>query len=168
MISRRAGQLAAALGMLWLLPGPQVHAQSITGAGTIPIDKVGKGGGQGTPKGNLTAAAKTVNGEPVGVIRVRLPGFAEATVDVDCLHVVGNRAFVGGPIRAGSSFDPAFTYLYLAIEDNGEPEDGESVDRALAWIGDGDLCDLADFLLFISFDIIDPPPVSHGNYKISP
>jgi hypothetical protein len=109
-----------------------------------------------------------VKGEPVGVVRVRLPGFAEATIDVDCLHVDGIRAFVGGPIRAGSTFDPSFTYLYLAIEDNGDPEDGASVDRAIAWIGDGDLCDFADFLLFISFELIDPPPVDHGNYKVSP
>jgi hypothetical protein len=119
---------------------------------------------QGTPKRNLTTAAHSVAGEPV---RVRLPGFREATVGVDCLHVVGNRELVGGPIRAVTSFDAHSTYLYFAVEDNRTPDKGASVDRAVAWIGSGDLCDFADFILFVSFDSIDPPPVSQGNQSVS-
>jgi hypothetical protein len=161
----RVGLMAAAFGLLWLLPMQQAHAQSVTGAGTIPVVKLGQGGGQGVPQGNLTAAANTVKGEPVGVVRVRIPGFAEATVDVDCLHVVGNLAVVGGPIRAGSTLDPVFTYLYLVLEDNGTPDKGASVDRAIVFITDFDACDFADFLLFF-FNLIDPDPVSHGNWTI--
>ena len=79
---------------------------------------------------------------------------------------IGNLS--GGPIRAVSSFDAHCTYLYFAVEDNRTPEKGASVDRAVAWIGSGDLCVFADFILFLSFDSIDPPPVSQGSQTVSP
>jgi hypothetical protein len=160
------GRFYVAAACIWLLAVQYGSAQSVIGTGIGPVIGVGQGQGSGTPQGNLTASARFNDGVPTGTVRIRLPGFAQATVDVDCLHVDGNIAIVGGPIRAGTSFDPAFNFLYLIVEDNGNSVEGVPVDRALAFATNFDACDATDVFLFL-FHLIDPDPVSHGGYTVS-
>jgi hypothetical protein len=160
-------RVSLAAACIWLLSMQHGSAQSVTGAGIGPVIGVGQGQGQGTPQGNLTASARfDDDGVPTGTVRIRLPGFAQATVDVNCLHIDGNIAIVGGPIRAGTSFDPALNFLYLIIEDNGPSVQGEPVDRVLAFATNFDACDATDIFLFL-FRLINPDPMSHGNYAVS-
>jgi hypothetical protein len=142
-----------------------VHAQSVTGAGTIPVRN---SQGQGLPQGNFTVAASTVpaTGLPTGVVRVRLPGFAEATADVNLLLVQGNTALAGGPIRAGSTLDPSFTFLYLIVVDNGRPSHGTPPDLSVAIITTSDVTPIA--AAFLDFFIQFVGPVSNGNYTVKP
>jgi hypothetical protein len=159
-------RVSLAAACIWLLAVQHGSAQSVTGTGIGPIIGVGQGQGSGTPQGNLTASARFNDGVPDGTVRIRLPGFAQATVDVNCLHIDGNIAIVGGPIRAGTSFDPAFNFLYLIVEDNGNSVQGEPVDRVLAFAANFDACDATDVFLFL-FRLINPDPMSHGNYTVS-
>jgi hypothetical protein len=155
----RFASLSVALTLAWLCPFTTADAQSIEGAGTVPVRL---SNGQGLPQGNLTIAAHIVpgTGAPTGVVRVRLPGFAEATADVDFVYVQGNAGVAGGPIRAGNAL-PGYTYLYLLVVDNGN---GQSTDDAVAIIADGDLSELLE--AFFDFFASIAGPVSHGNYNV--
>jgi hypothetical protein len=155
---RRFASLAAALTLGWLVPLATADAQSIEGAGTIPV---ATSNGQGLPQGNLTIAAHIVpgTGAPTGVVRVRIPGFAEATADVNFVHAEGNVGVAGGPIRAGNA--SGFTYVYFIVVDNGN---GRSTDDAVALLTD---FDASGFLgAFLDFFVAFASPVSHGNYNV--
>ena len=156
---RRFASLAAALTLGWLVPLATADAQSIQGAGTIPV---ATSNGQGLPQGNLTIAAHIVpgTGAPTGVVRVRIPGFVEATADVNFVYVEGNVGVAGGPIRAGNAA-PGFTYLYLVVVDNGN---GRSTDDAVALLATGDASGFLEDLLGLF--ALFASPVSNGNYNV--
>jgi hypothetical protein len=154
----RFASLTAALTFAWLFPFATADAQSVEGAGTIPVRM---SNGQGLPQGNLTIAAHIVpgTGATTGVVRVRIPGFAQATADVNAMYVAGNTAVAGGPIRTGDA--SGFSYMYLLVVDNGN---GKAVDNALVVVTDFDasgfLPSLVDF--FGQF----AGPVQNGNYNV--
>jgi hypothetical protein len=156
--------MSAVVSLVWIFVAEQAAAQSVIGTSTTPIIKVGQGSGAGTPQGNLTAAVHVVGDMPVGVVRVRIPGFGAATVDVECVALDGNRIVVGGPIRAGSTILPDFTFVYLIAEDNGAPVRGEPVDRVITVAAPFDVCEFTDIL----FSVLDlfALPISHGDYTI--
>jgi hypothetical protein len=154
----KQASLAAALTLAWLFPVATADAQSIQGAGTIPV---ATSNGQGLPQGNLTIAAHTVPGTGLttGVVRVRIPGFVAATADVDAMYVEGNTGVAGGPIRAGNA--SGYSYMYLLVVDNGN---GRAVDDALVVLTPFDASDFLPFLaeFFGQF----AGPVQNGNYNV--
>lgn len=158
--------LAAACGLVVLASQGPARAQSVTGAGTIDVLDLSEGGG--VPQGNLTIAAhiNPRSGAAVGVVRIRIPGFAEATVDVQTVSVQGDIAVAGGPIRAGSSaFGDEDVELYLLIVDNGTPNHG-GPDAAVAILTGPDS---GDFIVAVAgFFAQFASPVNHGNYTVHP
>ena len=140
---------------------PTVSAQSIEGAGTNPVRT---SEGSGLPQGKTTIAAHLVPGTGVatGVVRVRIPGFAEATADVTSMLVEGDVGIAGGPVRAGSTIDPIYTYMYVFVRDNGN---GQSVDDSTVWLTTFDASGDLDFLIFLS-ELFGAGPVQNGNYNV--
>lgn len=151
--------LLAVVVVVWLSPFSTVSAQSIEGAGTIPVMT---SEGLGLPQGNITIAAHIVpgTGSTTGVVRVRIPGFAEATADVTAMYVEGNTGIAGGPVRAGDA--SGYSYMYVLVVDNGH---GQAVDDALVVIADFDASDLLPF--FVDFFGQFAGPVQNGNYNVS-
>jgi hypothetical protein len=164
--------LAAACVIVWPLVIERAWSQSVVGAGTVPFIRLGQQTGSGTPQGVLAAAGHIVNGVPVGALRVRITDgtiTATATVDVDCIHLDGERIAIGGPIRSGTVTNPGaanFTHVYLVVEDNGTPINGMSVDRALAFAATMDFCESPE-ILFLLFDVFyDFTSLTRGNFIV--
>jgi hypothetical protein len=157
---RTVGSLAVAVAVAWLSPSSTASAQSIEGAGTIPVMT---SRGLGLPQGNITIAAHIVpgTGATTGVVRVRIPGFAEATADVTAMAVGGNVGVAGGPIRAGGN-PFGLGYMYVLVVDNGN---GRAVDDALVVLTDSDASGFLPFLVDIFGQFAGP--VQNGGYKVS-
>ena len=82
-----------------------------------------------------------------GELHFRVGAFADATADVTCLRVTGNRAIVAGKVRQGTTLVPGYDYLYLIVQDNGEPIGGEPVDKAGVLIATADFdCGFLDVI----------------------
>lgn len=137
--------------------GPSRH-DSVTGGGTFPLLMVSNGEVRGVAQGNVAAGAKSgPNGKfPWGAVRVRTAG-AASTVKVEGVCVDGNRAVVGGPIRAG---DEAAA-IYIAVVDNGR----EDLISGVIIFGSPLPCEVI-FSLIFDFGAFPPFPLAHGNFHV--
>lgn len=141
--------------------GANSGLDAVVGAGTVPISF---SNGQGERQGNLTVGAHEARDGVSynGSLRVRLPGLAETTADVECLWVDGNRAVAGGPFRAGAP--PGADFLYLLVEDNGGVVRGVPQDKAAALLTRRLRLSCRN-IASRAFGVIFP--IAHGNYKVT-
>jgi hypothetical protein len=149
----------------------------------LPIDRVAGGGsatiGLGgvfvTDHFEVGAISGPLREDAQGHITIRgtiLPGGSGEQVfhgDVrgGCVRVVGNRAVVVGRLPEREQFQVrsgTITYAALVLEDNGEPRDGQPVDRGVDYV-------LTDFWAGIFCTTLDPAfeplvPLDQGNFVI--
>jgi hypothetical protein len=147
-----------------------------------PIDRV-DGGGSIIPPTDISAPSQFEVGassgplgeDPTGHITDRVvvdeagPRTLHGDVRAGCLHVMGNRAVVVGRLPDSEQFDlpgvGRIEYVALVIEDNGNPADGQPVDRAVDFIlravGAERFCTVFDPALAPFF------PLNRGDFIVS-
>jgi hypothetical protein len=109
---------------------------------------------------SVAAMSGPAGEDPRGSINIRIPGLGEATIDVTCMFVQGNRAAVGGPVRSGDIALPGYNWIAVVVEDNGN---GPSADRVVSIFSFIPLpCEL-----FVTGPFIDiVPPIEAGNFMV--
>jgi hypothetical protein len=154
-----------------------------TAAAEGTIDRVAGGGSATFSAGDVSvtdhfevgAVSGPLGEDPLGHITIRgtiLPGGTGEQVfhgDVreGCLRVLGNRAVIVGRMPEREEFDvPSgrIKWAALVLEDNGEPVDGQPVDRGVDFV-------LTDFWADIFCTTLDPAgeplaPLEQGNFVI--
>jgi hypothetical protein len=98
------------------------------------------GSGPGFDKDYSLIAFKYADGTASGQLNDRwadgvLPGTTALHADINCVHVVGNIAWVSGVITQGTYIDPDVTidltgwYVRTRVQDNGRNNDPDDPDR---------------------------------------
>ena len=117
--------------------GPISHFVSVGGPDVE--DTAFEGTGPGFDKNYSLVAFQYADGSGSGTLIDRWAGFAGTTMlraNIDCVHVVGNTAWVSGEIvqgifvaADGTEFDLAGRYVRTAVQDNGPNNDPANPDR---------------------------------------
>lgn len=147
-----------------------------------PMDRVDGGGGIIPPTEisapshfEVGARSGPLGEDPTGHITDRVlvdetgPRTLHGDVRAGCLRVLGNRAVVVGQLPESEQFDfpgvGRIEYVALVIEDNGNPEAGHPVDRAVDFI----LRAVSAELFCTVFDPATAPlfPLDHGNFVVN-
>ena len=160
---------AAALS-LPLISNAAFGGPSASGQGTLPTENTR---GQRSKRQFSFSAHANGDGTVTGNAVLHNPAFTGENgqpymlqIDVQCLKVVGNTAFMGGTTKRTN--DPSLVdAVYFAVQDNGEPGAGvDKISRVLffdddpATTGDPQLCQgnvITDFVM---------EPIERGNVSV--
>jgi len=155
---------AAAVLVVNVSPATASAAQSVGGGGVIRADPGPGLPGQGMF--NLGASTRTPLVDGQGGFHVNLPGTAIGNGVIECLTVIGNRAYGAGRLNDPVGTPPfQFEQVFFIIEDNGNGKGAE--DRA--YVGNAIVpgppqlaCEVA--LLYTS----SLRPVVRAHYEVNP
>ena len=130
------------------------------------------GSGTGVPDISVSAHSEPGTTAARGIMKFRniVPSGegtgGDVTVDVTCMYVEGTRALVAGVFRDGAEpFGPDFTFPYLVVEDNGQPN-GPVPDRGDASAAGGQVdCTAQRLSINLGFPFVRP--LVHGNVVVT-
>ena len=164
-----AGLLITAMAVTTTMLRPTSAAAtgpSVSGHGTILLQNTdGK-----TVRRQFSFSAKQMrDGTVQGSAILHNPSFDpkyDAQIDITCLHIVGNRASLGGSIRKTSdpAFNDVFDAAFFTVFDNGEPGTGNDTISEVFFdnVVEPSTCQ------FIGPDDFPQIPIESGNVQVRP